>query len=55
MKAECEKNRIPLLTLGATKTAKTFYQSLGFEEVDAVLCKMGDQQIESFNMRMDLA
>lgn len=54
MKEECKQAEIPLMTLGATKTAKTFYQTLGFEEVGATVSKMGDQQIESFNMRMSL-
>lgn len=54
MKQECEKNEIPLITLESSKTAKTFYKSLGFQEEGEAFYQMGDQLIESFKMKLIL-
>jgi N-acetylglutamate synthase-like GNAT family acetyltransferase len=50
---ECRNKEVKTILLTATKTAKSFYQSAGFQQVgEARLIGLGGQKIECFDMTM---
>jgi predicted GNAT family N-acyltransferase len=55
MIVECRKVNVREVQLTATKTAKNFYEEMGFSQVgDTVQIKMGDQTLECFKMATSL-
>ncbi|MGZ3771944.1 MAG: GNAT family N-acetyltransferase [Bdellovibrio sp.] len=55
MLQECQKRKIQLIKLFATKTARAFYEKVGFKQIgqDAEV-KIGGKSIECFRMEMVL-
>lgn len=48
---ECRKNKVKTVYLCATKTAKAFYESVGFKhDGEASTIALGGQKLECFNM-----
>jgi len=52
---ECQKRKIQKIELSATKTAKVFYERIGFKQMGPMTeIKIGGKSIECFRMQMIL-
>lgn len=53
---ECQKRKIQKIKLSATKTAKVFYERVGFTQIGPITeIKIGGKSIECFRMQMILS